>query len=76
MSELRQRQNPIRLMRKEYQALRLQVLKRDGWRCQNCSAPENLQIHHIQRRSLLGNDSAENLIALCVTCHRLAHGVG
>src|ERR1700681_1060558 len=34
---------------------------------------EDLQVHHIQPRSRLGNDTAENLIALCVMCHQKAH---
>ena len=50
-----------------------QVLERDGWRCQVCGRAEDLQIHHIQPRSRLGDDSAENLIALCVMCHQKAH---
>jgi 5-methylcytosine-specific restriction endonuclease McrA len=32
-----------------------------------------LQIHHIEARSHLGDDSEENLVTLCANCHRLRH---
>jgi hypothetical protein len=34
---------------------------------------EGLQVHHIQPRSRLGDDTAENLDALCVMPHQIAH---
>src|SRR5262249_21955240 len=40
-----------------YRLLREQVLERDGWRCQMCGSFKNLQAHHIESRSQLGNDS-------------------
>ncbi len=33
----------------------------------------DLQVHHIKWRSQLGDDANENLITLCVTCHRHIH---
>src|SRR5437016_10388159 len=54
--------------------LRKQVLSRDNWRCQNCGASENLQVHHIQSRSKLGHDSLENLITVCAGCHGRCYG--
>jgi 5-methylcytosine-specific restriction endonuclease McrA len=53
---------------------RLEVLKRDGWRCQQCGAHKNLQVHHIVHRSQLGASTTENLITLCAECHRAEHG--
>ena len=50
--------------------LRQAVLKRDGWKCQNCGTSENLQIHHIRRRSAQGSDVEENLMAVGDSCHR------
>ena len=73
MSRLRRKRPRLRLDRKEYEALRKQVLSRDNWRCQNCGAFENLQVHHIQWRSKLGHDSLENLITLCASCHDALH---
>jgi 5-methylcytosine-specific restriction endonuclease McrA len=63
----------LRLDAASYRALRQTVLKRDGWRCQNCGASSDLQIHHICRRSAQGSDVEENLITLCAACHRQIH---
>ena len=73
VSELRPRQPRVRLDTKAYKALCKQVLARDNWRCQNCGASDNLQVHHTQSRSKLGDDSSENLITLCATCHEALH---
>ena len=56
-----------------YESLRQQVLRRDGWRCQSCGTMSNLEIHHKEFRSHSGDDSQENLITLCTTCHASAH---
>ncbi len=55
-------------------ALRLQVLGRDGWRCQLCGSMVQLQVHHIQFRSHSGPDVEENLITVCSDCHSKLHG--
>ena len=71
---LRQKQPRIGLTLEDYGVLRSQVLKRDGWRCQDCGAMKDLQVHHIKRRSQLGGDVAQNLITLCARCHGKRHG--
>ena len=63
----------LRLESEAYRQLCLEVLKRDGWRCQKCGRIEDLQVHHIQSRGLLGDDADENLITLCVRCHQELH---
>ena len=73
-TRLRQRRPRLKLDPKRYAILRKSVLKRDGWRCQECGAMENLHVHHIKRRSQLGDDATENLITLCSNCHSLFHG--
>ena len=73
MPSLRPRQPRLRLDPEAYKALCSQVLGRDNWRCQNCGASENLQVHHIQWRSKLGHDILENLITLCSNCHEALH---
>jgi len=35
---------------------------------------DDLQVHHIQSRSRPGDETAENLITLCASCHQKAHG--
>ena len=76
MSRLKPKRPRLRLDPEAYKALREQVLARDSWRCQNCGAAENLQVHHIQSRSKLGHDNPENLIALCAKCHEALHRNG
>jgi 5-methylcytosine-specific restriction endonuclease McrA len=56
-----------------YEKLRLEVLSRDGWRCQCCGALSNLEVHHKKYRSHSGEDSERNLITLCATCHTGVH---
>ena len=75
------KQGRKRLASEPYRSLRQEILRRDGWRCQSCGARSYLQIHHIEARSHLGDDSAysgpcrsafqshddseQNLITLC-----------
>ncbi len=67
----------VRLDPVSYENLRQQVLGRDGWRCQACGTPANLEVHHKEFRSQSGDDSEENLITLCVDCHGRVHrGIG
>jgi len=73
MSPIGQNLPRLRLDPTSYESLRQQVLRRDGWQCQSCGTMSNLEIHHKQFRSHSGNDSEENLITLCVDCHRRAH---
>jgi 5-methylcytosine-specific restriction endonuclease McrA len=63
----------LRLDQTSYRGLWQQVLKRDGWRCQRCGSSKDLQVHHIQPRSLLGGHTEANLITICSVCHREAH---
>jgi 5-methylcytosine-specific restriction endonuclease McrA len=71
---LGQKQPRLTLKPDEYDMLRNEVLKRDGWRCQDCGATTNLQVHHIRPRSRLGGDVMDNLITLCASCHGNRHG--
>ena len=64
----------LRLEAKEYEELRLQVLRRDSWRCQGCGTISNLEVHHRQFRSQSGDDVEWNLITLCTACHADVHG--
>jgi 5-methylcytosine-specific restriction endonuclease McrA len=56
--------------------LKLNILRRDGWRCQICGYTNNLHIHHILFRSHGGKSTADNLICLCATCHDAVHRRG
>jgi 5-methylcytosine-specific restriction endonuclease McrA len=70
-----QKQRRIRLDRPEYEKLRQEILRRDGWRCQACGANSSLEVHHQEFRSRGGCDSEENLITLCAVCHINVHNV-
>jgi 5-methylcytosine-specific restriction endonuclease McrA len=63
----------LRLDPTSYERLRQQVLHRDGWRCQSCGTVSNLEVHHKEFRSHLGDDSEQNLITLCTQCHARIH---
>jgi 5-methylcytosine-specific restriction endonuclease McrA len=67
---------PLRLQPLQYENLRRQILRRDGWRCQSCGAMSNLEVHHREFRSHSGADSEENLITLCSVCHAIVHDYG
>lgn len=76
MNQVSYKRKRTRLDSEAYNKLHRQVLRRDGWRCQHCGRPKDLQVHHIEARSHLGSDSEENLITLCAVCHRLVHRNG
>ena len=55
------------------------ILRRDGYRCQNCKRygriREAVTVHHIQHlddRPDLALDP-QNLVSLCAACHNAAH---
>jgi len=73
MRMIRPKADRLRLEPLSYEGLRQQILHRDGWRCQSCGAMTNLEVHHREFRRHSGADSEENLITLCVDCHRRAH---
>jgi hypothetical protein len=56
-------------------ATQRQVLHESGYRCGNpgCRGIITLDIHHIEYVSENGGNGAENLLALCPTCHALHH---
>ena len=50
------------------------ILKRAGICCVMCGWDKtSLDIHHIIPKKDKGNDSHDNLIAVCPNCHRMAH---
>jgi 5-methylcytosine-specific restriction endonuclease McrA len=63
----------LRLDPERYRQLTQKILERAGWKCQHCSRRNQLQIHHMIRRSQSGADREENLIVLRGNCHRSIH---
>jgi len=68
-----QPKSPQQLKREEYEAIRNQVLLRDGFRCQECGFKYKLEVHHIIPRSQGGSNDPSNLITLCKKCHDKHH---
>lgn len=52
------------------------VREREGAKCYFCGKTGELEIHHIVARKHGGDDSPENLILLCVVCHRKTENWG
>ena|ERR1700730_13545254 len=73
MKPILPKQPRLRLDYESYERLREKVLRRDGWKCQSCGTRSNLEVHHREFRSQSGDDSEENLIALCFRCHSRVH---
>ena len=62
--------------------IRREVLRRDGYKCQECnwsheewnpSDPRHLEIHHIKHHAKGGANVKENLKTLCTVCHDKIH---
>jgi 5-methylcytosine-specific restriction endonuclease McrA len=75
MSPIGPKRPRLHLDSAEYDCLRQQVLRRDGWRCQWCGTMLNLEVHHKQFRNHSGDDSEENLVTVCRSCHSEFHNV-
>ncbi|MCA1670460.1 MAG: HNH endonuclease [Thermomicrobia bacterium] len=58
-----------------WQLLSSTCKQRDGYRCVRCGEGDAiLHAHHVIHRSDGGSDDLDNLITLCVPCHRKEHG--
>lgn len=63
----------VKLAAPAYKKLIAEVYERDGWRCRSCNRRDGINAHHIKYRSQGGNDEIDNLVSLCVRCHRAVH---
>lgn len=55
--------------------IRMAVMMRDKFKCQECKRGyAKLEVHHITPKRLSGNNTIDNLITLCVDCHKQTHG--
>jgi len=64
---------PLRLDCKPYTERHQAILQRDSWRCQACGAMSHVEVHHQQFRSHSCQDTKENQITLCHSCHSRTH---
>lgn len=59
-----------------WRAKRLEILKRDGYKCTKCSKTTKLHVHHIIYSGEYPWESKnEELITLCKKCHEAVHGI-
>lgn len=58
--------------KEEYGKVRIAVLERDDYTCQNCGIkkPSKFHVHHIQKKIDGGPDTLDNLITVCPSCHQ------
>ena len=66
---IRPKQPRRRLSQTKYVALKKYIYERDGW-CVICGRTDMLTPGHVVRRSAGGHDAANNLVCLCVECHK------
>lgn len=70
------REGPTRRDKLHFDGLRSTTVERDEEKCKVCGATEDLVVHHIDgngRHSKSPNNSPENLITYCRSCHCLEH---
>lgn len=63
-----------RVARETYDVIRVSILERDHYKCQECGFFKYLEVHHILPRSQGGSNDPTNLITLCRRCHAKKHG--
>ena len=67
----------VKLSQKQWDELKVRFYHANDGICEECSRPcptiEDSDIHHIKAREAGGDDSDNNLIFLCVGCHRRKH---
>lgn len=56
-----------------WQEIRPLVLERDGHRCRECGATEQLHVHHVRKWQPGDLHEQDNLVTVCEPCHRRLH---
>ena len=54
-----------------WRTLRQQILERDNHLCTKCGTTECLEVHHKIPLRFGGQNTPDNLITLCASCHRI-----
>lgn len=64
-----------KLRHPKWQKLRLEILKRDKWKCVLCGDVDTtLNVHHLKYSGDPWEAKKEDLESLCEDCHRIKHG--
>ncbi len=64
------------LKSERWQKLRLRVLKRDSFLCQDCKLNPAKEVHHSDYDYLFTPKEFDFCISLCSGCHKKRHGIG
>ena len=64
---------PARSRGKKWRYAKAAALQRDEYTCQQCEATENLEVHHWEPYFISFDNSLENLVTLCRSCHQDKH---
>jgi 5-methylcytosine-specific restriction endonuclease McrA len=70
--EMRQKHNKLPredLTKSSWQIIRKEIIERDGFQCSICSGTKRLSVHHIIPWRISKDNSPDNLITLCASCH-------
>ena len=57
-----------------WKKLRLKILWRDSFKCQDCSSTAT-QVHHLNYDHLHTDKESEFCISICSTCHKKRHNI-
>ena len=57
----------------DWKQRRARILKRDKYQCSMCGTGMNLRVHHVRYPDVLGEESDDDLITVCDSCHEKIH---
>lgn len=74
LRRIRQEEYREYLKTDHWKETREEALRRGGYKCHDCGAKENLQVHHLTyaRR---GHEKQSDLVVVCKHCHEKRHGI-
>lgn len=73
-SRYQAKQQQVKDRLRNWLSVKKAVFARDGRQCRACGARKDVDAHHIRFRSAGGEDSPENVAAICRSCHDDIHG--
>lgn len=74
--KLQSAQQKTKLYSEDWDVIRTQVYKRDGYRCVMCGRKGKLHAHHIIPVRISKDNSFSNLVSVCSKCHRILESIG
>ena len=73
---LQSAQQKTKLYSEDWDDIRAQVYRRDGYRCVMCGKKGRLHAHHIVPVRISKNNSLSNLVSVCESCHKKLESIG